>query len=74
MTRSKTRGPAFLFAVLAIALTIGLVPSARQQAVPTPRDVLGFTPGDDYKLADFSQLRGYFEKLAERFSNDLAKA
>jgi len=63
MTRSKTRGSAFLFAVLAIALTIGLVPSAGQEAVPTPRDVLGFTPGDDYKLADFSQIRSYFETL-----------
>ncbi len=39
------------------------MPAARQPQVPTPRDVLGFTPGDDYKLADFSQLRGYFEKL-----------
>ncbi len=38
-------------------------PSARQPSVPTPRDVLGFTPGDDYKLADFSQIRDYFRKL-----------
>jgi hypothetical protein len=38
-------------------------PSARQSSVPTPRDVLGFTPGDDYKLADFSQIRDYFRKL-----------
>jgi len=60
---SNPRGSAFLFAVLLIAITIGLVTSARQQAVPTPRDVLGFTPGDDYKLADFNQLRSYFEKL-----------
>jgi Zinc carboxypeptidase len=36
---------------------------ALQPVVPTPRDVLGFTPGDDYKLADFNQIRGYFEKL-----------
>ncbi len=25
--------------------------------------MLGFTPGDDYKLADFNQIRSYFEKL-----------
>ena len=31
--------------------------------MPTPADVLGFTPGDDYKLADFGQIKGYFEKL-----------
>ena len=32
--------------------------------VPTPREHLGFTPGDDYKLADTSQIFGYFQKLA----------
>ena len=37
--------------------------AAGGQTVPAPKDVLGFTPGDDYKLADFSQIRGYFEKL-----------
>ena len=25
--------------------------------------MLGFTPGDDYKLADFRQLQDYFQKL-----------
>ena len=34
-------------------------------AVPTPAEHLGFTPGDDHKLADFSQIRSYFQKLAE---------
>jgi hypothetical protein len=39
-------------------------PAARRQAaVPAPAGVLGFTPGDDYKLADFSQIKDYFEKL-----------
>jgi hypothetical protein len=33
-------------------------------AVPTPREHLGFTPGDDYKLADTTQILGYFQKLA----------
>jgi hypothetical protein len=33
-------------------------------AVPTPREHLGFTPGDDYKLADWAQVSGYFQKLA----------
>jgi hypothetical protein len=47
-----------------LALAAGLSTPAAQPAVPAPRDVLGFTPGDDYKLADFSQLRDYFQKLA----------
>jgi hypothetical protein len=31
--------------------------------VPTPREHLGFTPGDDYKLMDYGQLIAYFQKL-----------
>lgn len=31
--------------------------------IPTPKDHLGFTPGDDYKLADYSQITGYLQKL-----------
>ena len=30
---------------------------------PSPREVLGFDPGDDYQLADFRQLREYFGRL-----------
>ncbi len=33
-------------------------------AVPTPKEHLGFTPGDDYKLADYAEVTGYFQKLA----------
>jgi hypothetical protein len=33
-------------------------------AVPTPKEHFGFTPGDDYKLAGYAQISGYFQKLA----------
>ena len=33
-------------------------------AVPTPKEHLGYTPGDDYKLADYADVSGYFRKLA----------
>ena len=33
------------------------------QKVPAPVDVLGFTPGDDRKLASWSQVLAYFQKL-----------
>jgi hypothetical protein len=53
----------------AIALTL-LLASASQAAalppragVPSPREVLGFAPGDDRKLADWSQIVDYFKKL-----------
>ncbi len=32
-------------------------------AVPTPKEHLGFAPGDDFKLADYAQISGYFQKL-----------
>src|SRR6478672_3209337 len=33
------------------------------QTVPAPRDVLGWTPGEDRKLASWSQVIDYFKKL-----------
>ncbi|HUS06679.1 MAG TPA: hypothetical protein VMZ52_10300, partial [Bryobacteraceae bacterium] len=33
-------------------------------AVPTPREHFGFSPGEDYKLADYGQIFGYYQKLA----------
>lgn len=33
------------------------------QKVPEPKDVLGFTPGDDRKLASWAQIVDYFKKL-----------
>jgi hypothetical protein len=37
--------------------------AARATAVPAPRDVLGFAPGDDRRLADWSQIVAYFKRL-----------
>ncbi|HKO96057.1 MAG TPA: M14 family metallopeptidase [Pyrinomonadaceae bacterium] len=34
-----------------------------QSTIPSPRDVLGFTPGEDRKLASWNQVISYFEKL-----------
>ncbi|MGH9820272.1 MAG: hypothetical protein ACRD43_08895, partial [Pyrinomonadaceae bacterium] len=41
----------FLFALSALA------------QVPSPKDILGFTPGDDRKLASWAQTLDYFKKL-----------
>ena len=40
-----------------LALTIAA------QTVPAPKDVLGWTPGDDRKLASWAQVVEYFRKL-----------
>lgn len=32
--------------------------------IPTPKEHLGFAPGDDFKLADYAEISGYYQKLA----------
>ncbi|MFN6962710.1 MAG: M14 metallopeptidase family protein [Pyrinomonadaceae bacterium] len=39
------------------------LPTAAQTAIPAPKDTLGFTPGDDRKLASWAQIVDYFKKL-----------
>ena len=45
-------GLVFLFAVSTLA-----------QTIPQPKDVLGFTPGDDRKLTSWAKVVEYFQKL-----------
>jgi hypothetical protein len=52
-----------LLAVLAVAPVASAQGSAKA-SVPAPRDVLGFDPGDDRKLADWATIGRYFERLA----------
>ncbi|HEY0458965.1 MAG TPA: M14 family metallopeptidase [Pyrinomonadaceae bacterium] len=44
--------------ILLLALSI-----IAQTKIPAPRDVLGFTPGDDRKLASWAQTVEYFKRL-----------
>src|SRR5262249_15589395 len=37
---------------------------AQIKVVPEPKDVLGFTPGDDRKLASWTKVVEYFQKVA----------
>ena len=53
-----------LFVVIAVG--VHFAPShtqALQSTIPTPVDVLGFTPGDDRKLASWDQVVDYFKRL-----------
>src|SRR5437870_5136551 len=36
---------------------------AQNKAIPAPQEVLGFTPGDDRKLASWAKVIEYFQKL-----------
>ena len=53
-------GPYMLRRAAAILPALALVAGRRT----TPKDHLGYTPGDDYKLADYADVAGYFRKLA----------
>jgi len=63
------RLPLFLAALLLVALFIqpnAILPKtvAQSKTIPAPADVLGFTPGDDRKLASWMKVVEYFQKLA----------
>src|SRR5215468_878086 len=56
----------FLFAVVFTVSfqSDALLRHAAAAAIPEPKDVLGFTPGDDRKLASWAKVVEYFQKLA----------
>ena len=51
------------FAASAQVNVVQLSSSAAEFAVPMPANVLGFTPGDDRKLASWSQVLDYFQQF-----------
>src|SRR3982751_880422 len=58
----------FRYIPLSASLRLGglilfLALSLAAQTVPAPKDVLGWTPGDDRKLASWAQVVDYFKKL-----------
>ncbi len=59
---------AFLFLIIGLLVTPlyatqKVQPRTATTKAPAPREVLGFTPGDDYKLAWWAQFVDYFKKL-----------
>lgn len=67
---SNSKPSAFLFrkglqmiASISLILTIWL--QADAQHIPTPAEIIGFNPGEDYKLADNDQLEAYYRAIAE---------
>lgn len=46
-----------------LMITVCAVSVFAQTKIPAPVDVLGFTPGDDKKLASWNQVLNYFEQL-----------
>src|SRR5262252_898837 len=58
---------AFLFITLTVQLDVfgqRAMALAQTKSIPVPAEVLGFTPGDDRKLASWAKVVEYFQKLA----------
>jgi hypothetical protein len=53
-----------LIVALAVTASGAAAPKSAIKPVPTPEQIIGFRPGADRKLADFSQITGYFKALA----------
>ncbi len=51
------------FATLRLCGILLLFAFATTAQIPSPKDALGFTPGDDRKLANWAQVVDYFKKL-----------
>jgi len=63
--RSSFRRPVLPLATLLLLVLPVAAPTLAGQGVPSPREVIGFEPGEDYLLADVDQLYAYYEALAE---------
>lgn len=62
MNRRRIPRLAALWTLLLVLLAANALAQAR---ITTPKEFLGFDAGDDYVLANYTQLKGYWEKLAQ---------
>jgi hypothetical protein len=52
-----------LSAIFFLIVVLSVTAAAQSTAIPSPKSVLGFTPGDDRTVAGWSQITDYFERL-----------
>src|SRR5882724_5048399 len=60
----KLRPTHVLALVVAAALSTWNLPAQAPPNVTTPKEALGFNIGDDYQVANYTQLEAYWKKLA----------
>ncbi len=53
----------FCLALVLFLSATSVAQRSQSAAIPSPKSVLGFTPGDDRTIADWSQITNYFERL-----------
>src|SRR5260370_17233071 len=59
MTKRRIAG-----VVVVAALSACLLPAQTAPKITTPKEALGFNLGDDYQVANYTQLENYWKKLA----------
>ncbi len=67
MARPTSRPPRYGLRPLALILSMAAILGAYTPGsgqVPTPAEIIGFSPGEDYKLANYGPISAYFEALA----------
>ncbi len=63
----------FRRAAVALMVSLLFIVNLSAQNVPAPSDIIGFDPGENYKLADNDQLERYYRALAEASERVLLK-
>ncbi|TDH21284.1 peptidase [Segetibacter sp. 3557_3] len=56
--------PLFMLKIVFTILFAAVFLQTAAQTIPTPKDHFGFSIGDDYQLANYTQTEAYFKKLA----------
>ncbi|HJT29564.1 MAG TPA: M14 family metallopeptidase [Pyrinomonadaceae bacterium] len=52
-----------LSSIFFLIVFLSITSAAQSTTIPSPKSVLGFTPGDDRTIAGWSQITDYFERL-----------
>ena len=64
MLRQRSRGLQTIFRLFLNAVCTLVVWAPAFAQVPTPAEIIGFAPGEDYKLAHYGPIAAYYEALA----------
>ena len=64
MSRSKPFSGRFMRAGLCVVLLLAPACAPADSGVPEPADIIGFAPGEDFKLANYGPIAEYFVALA----------
>ena len=64
MIRQRSRGLQTLFRLFLNAVCMLAIWAPAFAQVPTPAEIIGFAPGEDYKLAHYGPIAAYYEALA----------